>query len=160
MIDHLILLYLKHILEAMTGVIAFSVLFHAPRDEWITCGISGTIGWIVYCIFTDLGFSLILSNFTATVALTLFSRWMAVIRQTPVTVFLVPGIFPLVPGAGIYYTAYYFFMEQPELGSAKAMETLAAAGAITVGIIFGSFLITGFFRTLALSRGIRQWIRS
>ena len=144
-----ILTYLRHIAEAMVGVTAFSVLFRAPRNEWLACGISGTIGWVFYCILRDLGFGLLVSNFGATVVLTLFSRWMAVFRQMPVTVYLVPGIFALVPGAGIYYTAYYFFMEQPEMGSMKAMETFSIAGAITVGILFGSFLITGFLRTFA-----------
>ena len=150
MIVNYILLYLEHILEAMVGVIAFSILFRAPKQQWLACGIAGTIGWIVYCIMSDFGCSVLAANFIATTALTLFSRWMATLRQMPITVFLVPGIFPLVPGAGIYYTAYYFFMADPIQGAAKAMETFAIAGSITVGIIFGSFLITGFFRALAL----------
>ena len=152
MIVHYLLLYVKHIAEAMIGVVAFSILFHAPKKEWLACGISGTIGWILYCILHDLGFGIIPCNFAATVGLTLFSRWMAAYRQAPVSVFLVPGIFPLVPGAGIYYTAYYFFMEDPARGSEMLLDTMAAAGSITVGIIFGSFLITGVLQRFHASR--------
>ena len=147
-IQHFLLLYCKHIAEAMVGVVPFAILFHAPKKEWIACGISGTIGWILYCIMSDLGFGIIACNFAATVGLTLFSRWMAVLRRAPVSIYLVPGIFPLVPGAGIYHTAYYLFMEKPEMATAAARDTLAAAGAITVGIIFGSFLITGVLQQL------------
>ena len=152
MIVHILLLYMRHIAEAMVSVIAFSMLFHAPKKEWIACGISGTIGWVIYCILHDLGCSLILCNFAATTGLTLFSRWMAAYRQAPVSVFLVPGIFPLVPGAGIYYTAYYFFMENPVKGSERLFDTMAAAGSITVGIIFGSFLITGVLQRFHIHR--------
>ena len=47
------------------------------------------------------------------------------------------GIFPLVPGSGIYYTSYYFIMSDMESFVAKGTETFKVAGAIALGIIFG-----------------------
>ena len=44
-------------------------------------------------------------------------------HKAPVTIFLLPGIFPLVPGAGIYYTAYYFLQGEQELFASKGGET-------------------------------------
>jgi uncharacterized protein len=58
--------------------------------------------------------------------------------------YVLPGIFPLVPGAGIYYTAYYLFIGNTEMSGFKGLETLEIAGAIVFGIIFGF--------------GIPQWI--
>ena len=49
----------------------------------------------------------------ATLPLTLCARFFSVYHKAPVTVFLLPGIFPLVPGAGIDYTAYYFLRDDP-----------------------------------------------
>ena len=57
-------------------------------------------------------------------------------RKTPVTVFLICGIFPLVPGAGIYYTAYYFIMGDNAMALSKGIETIKIAVAIALAIVF------------------------
>ena len=150
----IVILWLMRVGAAMTGTVAFSVLFRAPKRDWLGGGAAGSIGWIVYCILTDFGMGVVMPNFFATAALTIFSWWMAFRRRTPVTVYLVPGIFPLVPGAGIYYTAYYFVMSQSARGAAKAVETMEVAGAITVGIIMGQAIVSAWLRSTGKKRGI------
>ena len=59
---------------------------------------------------------------------------MAILLKTPVTVFLLSGIFPLVPGAGIYYTAYYFIQGENALSLANGISTFKVAVALAVGI--------------------------
>ena len=49
---------------------------------------------------------------------------------------LIPGIIPLVPGAGIYYTAYYFVMNDMALAAQKGVESLKVSFAIVVGMVF------------------------
>ena len=44
------------------------------------------------------------------------------------------GIFPLVPGAGIYYTAYYFIQGSNALALAHGISTFKIAVALAVGI--------------------------
>ena len=44
MIMDILLLYLLRFAAAMTGTVAFSVLFHAPKRDWVFCGIAGSIG--------------------------------------------------------------------------------------------------------------------
>ena len=46
------------------------------------------------------------------------------LAQGPVTIFLITGIFPLVPGAGIYYTGYHLFMSDNSLALDKGLETI------------------------------------
>ena len=48
--------------------------------------------------------------------------------------FLLCGIFPLVPGAGIYYTAYYFLRGDNNLCAIRGFETLKVAVALALGI--------------------------
>lgn len=48
--------------------------------------------------------------------------------------FLLTGIFPLVPGAGIYYTAYYFIQNENALALAKGISTFKIAVALAIGI--------------------------
>lgn len=76
------------------------------------------------------------STFFATVLVVFLSRLSAVRRHCPVTIFLVAGIFPLVPGAGIYWTAYYVVTDQLAKASDRGFQTLKIAVAIVLGILF------------------------
>ena len=134
---------------AMFATISFAILFNAPRKEVVCCGLTGALGWVVYYTMTQQGIHLVLASLVATFCLTVLSRAFAVIRKSPVTVYLLPGIFPLVPGAGIYYTAYYLFNGNTEMSGFKGLETLEIAGAIVFGIIFGFGIPQGWFHKLA-----------
>lgn len=137
-----------HFLISMFATISFAVLFTAPKKEVVFCGLTGAIGWTVYYILTQNGVHLVLASLLATFCLTIFARCFAVIRKNPVTVYLHPGIFPLVPGAGIYYTAYYLFIGNTDMSGYKGLETLEIAGAIVFGIIFGFGIPQSIFHKL------------
>ena len=49
-------------------------------------------------------------------------------------VFLLTGIFPLVPGAGIYYTAYYFIQSNNALALSNGISTFKIAVVLATGI--------------------------
>ena len=104
---------MKEILAAAAGTFAFSVLFGVPGKYYPFCGIIGASGWIVYMFTEDFGVTV--GAFVATVAVVLLSRVTAVREKCPVTVFLISGIFPLVPGSYVYWTAYYFVTDQLRL---------------------------------------------
>ncbi|MCR5468456.1 MAG: threonine/serine exporter family protein [Lachnospiraceae bacterium] len=121
---------------AMIATGAFAIIFNAPKSEWIPAAFTGAVGWIVFFVMKEFGNSNMFSCLIATFFLTLISRMLAPLRKCPVTVFLLPGIFPLVPGAGIYYTSYYFIMNDPKEFWARGLDTFQEAGAIALGIIF------------------------
>ena len=98
---------------------------------------------------TQDGINSVLASLVASFALTVLARAFAVIRKNPVTVYILPGIFPLVPGAGIYYTAYYLFIGNNEMSGFKGLETLEIAGAIVFGIIFGFGIPQRWFHKLS-----------
>ena len=106
------------------------------KRNCFSAGLTGAIGWVVYVIGLNSNMGTVLANLTATFALTVFSRILSAIRRNPVTVYLIAGIFPLVPGAGIYYTSYYFIMNDMTQFSNYGMETIKVAGAIVLGIVF------------------------
>ena len=114
-----------------------SPFFPHQKKELLYCGFSGAFGWILYYILVQLGMGVVVPSLIATFCLTILARIFAVIRSTPVTVYLLTGIFPLVPGAGIFYTAYYLFTNDRAFSSSKGIETFEVAGAIVLGIIFG-----------------------
>ena len=65
----------------------------------------GAVGWFVYELAVMLGADSAAASLLAVIPLTLLTRVFAIVIKMPVTVFLLSGIFPLVPGAGIYYCA-------------------------------------------------------
>ena len=134
------------------ATLSFAVLFSAPKRQLFFCGLTGAAGWMVYLALINANAGLAVANLAATFTLTLMARIFAAIERQPVTVYLLAGIFPLVPGAGIYYTSYYFIMHEMEAFAAKGAETLIVAGSIVFGIVFGFSLPHHLFNALAQSR--------
>lgn len=135
-------------LAAGVGTIAFALLFQAPRTYYLPCGLIGGAGWLCYRLCAALGASAALATFPATVAVVFLARWTAVRLRCPVTIFLIPGIFPLVPGAGIYWTAYHLVTDDAVKAAVQGGITLKTAVAIVLGILLVFELPQGIFRAL------------
>ncbi len=129
--------YITEFIVAMVATIGFAIVFSAPKKELFFCGVSGAIGWIFYSIFNTMLLAPTLGNVVGSAVLTVFSRALAAKRKNPVTIYLITGIFPLVPGAGIYYTSYYLIMNDMSNFSNYGLMTIKTAGAIVMGIILG-----------------------
>lgn len=129
--------YVIQFLAAAVASFTFAILFAAPKKELFFCGMAGGLTWVVYYIVHTQSENVVLSSLVATFVLTVLCRITAVARKNPATIYLVSGIFTLVPGAGIYYTAYYLISGMSAASSAKGLETFEIALAIVFGIIFG-----------------------
>lgn len=125
----------KEILSAVIGTVSFSVLFGVPREYYPYCGFIGGAGWLVYCL-AELFLPGSGPCFAATAVVILLSRTAAVMKRCPVTIFLIAGIFPLVPGAGVYWTVYHIVMEELFLAVSTGYLAMKEAIAIVMGIVF------------------------
>ena len=130
---------------ASLGAAGFGVLFnvHGKKLLWIAFG--GGLGWQVYLSCEYFGFGLFLSLFFATVAIVTFSEVLSRILKTPVILFLVPMLIPLVPGGGLYYMMDALVRSDvAEL--AIRMESVAIqVGAIAGGLIVMTSVMGNFF---------------
>ena len=111
---------------AGVGTLCFAVLFACPRKSLFFCGLVGAVGWFVYELAVMLG-----ADSAADAAR---KRRVVENLKMPVTGFLLSGIFPLVPGAGIYYTAYYFIQGNNALALSNGISTFKVAVALAIGI--------------------------
>ena len=134
---------------AFIATVAFAVLFHVPRAQYAWCGFTGAAGWACYLACMAAWPSAPMASLVATAVLTVFARAFAAHRRCPSTVFLICGIFPLVPGAGIYYTAYAFILGDMDGCAANGAQTLKIAVAIALGIVAVFALPAGAFRVFA-----------
>ena len=119
---------------AFIGTAAFALLFSVPKKYYFFGGGIGAAGWLTYRLL-GLVCGRIIAVFLGTVAVILLSRLLAVREKCPVTEFMVPGLFPLVPGAGIYWTMYELVMENPSAASQRGFESFQDVIAIVLGII-------------------------
>ena len=101
----MILRLIEEGIAAGIGTIAFALMFHVPKQYYLCGGVAGAAGWLVYrALELDVN-SLMGPVFAGAFTVVFLSRIFAVRKKCPVTMFLIPGIFPLVPGMGIYQTA-------------------------------------------------------
>lgn len=126
---------LVHFLAAAVGTVAFALIFDVPPRYYALCAIIGGAGFWVVDALGALGLSVTESTLFAAALVTLSSRFCAVWRRCPVTVFLISGIIPLVPGAGIYWTAYYLVMGDTSAAFTRGFAAVRAAVAIVLGIV-------------------------
>lgn len=133
------------IAAAFVGTIAFSLLFHVDKKHFPLCGTIGATGWLCFLLLRPY-LSVAEASFFATVTVVALSRLFAIRMKCPVTVFLIAGIFPLVPGAGIYWTAYYAITQQAALSIARGLDTIQIAVAIVLGIVFVSEIPVKIFQ--------------
>ena len=123
------------ILAAVLGTVGFSIMFSVPREYYPLCGFVGGAGWMIYCLVLPYA-AAPGATLAAAVLVVFLSRLFAVWRRCPVTIFLIPGIIPLVPGGDIYWMAYYIVIDQVETAAEKGFEAVKIAVAIVLGIVF------------------------
>lgn len=133
---------------AAMGTIAFSLLFGVPRRFYPYCGLNGGVSWLVYSGLAD-RLTVPTAALAATIVVILLSRTFAVRERCPVTIFLVSGIFPMVPGAGVYWTAYYIVTNELILAVRTGFLACKVAVAIVLGIVLVFEIPQGFFEFVA-----------
>ncbi len=102
-----LLIILFQCAAAFLGTVSFALLYSVPLQFYACCGIVGASGWLLYSLLVYYAaFSAPAATFLATVFIVFLCRIFAVLKNCPATVFVITGIFPLVPGAGIFWTSY------------------------------------------------------
>ena len=71
----------------------------------------------------------------AAAVMTLYCEIFARVNKTPVTVYLVTGLIPLVPGRLIYDTMLYFTTGNSEMFFANLLRSFGIAGAVALGVV-------------------------
>lgn len=124
------------LLAAFVGTMGFSVLFGTPRKQYLFCGIVGAIAWVVYLVLWKYtGMTIFEATIVSAILTSFLARETAILRKCPNTVFLICGLFPLIPGGGIFWTTYYLVTRQFHLALSTGMTALSVTVAIVLGIV-------------------------
>lgn len=139
------------IIGAFFAIFGFAILLEIPKKYLVLAGIVAAIGWSIYLFSEEMGTGVVFASFFSALTVTLVSHLFARMMKTPVTIFLIAGIIPTVPGAGMYRIAYYMIMGDSEMYSYYFTETLKIAGVIALAI----FIMDTIFKFF-MKKGIKQ----
>lgn len=136
-----------HAIGSYCAVVALCIIFCVPKKYLNLSGIVGAIGWLIYTWTNKHTVNEMLSMFLAALVVSVMSHIFARWRKAPVTLFLIPGILPLVPGIGMYRIVYYFMSTDSEnhMASYYFVYTLQMAGMIAIAI----FITDTFFKAFS-----------
>ena len=125
-------------LYSFLGCLGFAILFNIQGPGALLCTLGGVLAWIIYDVVFRISGSDLIAYFWAALGSSFYAEIMARVRKCPAIAYLVVAIFPLIPGAGVYYTMNYAVQGQMDTFAAKGMHTAATAGVIAVGILLAS----------------------
>ncbi len=123
---------------------AFAILIETPKKYILYTASTGAIGGTILLLSMHHNISEVAAYFLSAFVITVVSNILAKILKTPVTVFLIGGILPTVPGAGVYQVAYHIIMGDQDGSLYYFVETLKYAGAISLAI----FIAETIFRVI------------
>lgn len=130
--------YITQFINAFLSTAGFAVFFNIPRDSVIKSSFGGSISWIVYMISSNIFSSSIAGTFLAAITVGFFGEFMAKRFRKPATIFTIPSIVPLVPGAGMYYTMLAVIDKDFAYAAELGTEAMFIAITIAIGIIVSS----------------------
>ena len=120
-------------------VLSFGILFQAPKRSLWLLGLTGFLSWAGFLVAKSLIGNTIIAIFIASILVGITGEVFARLKKLPVTVFVIAGIIPLVPGIPAYHTMLNLVEGRYIEGVQTGMETLMIAGAIALAIaIVGS----------------------
>ncbi|MGG7621107.1 threonine/serine exporter family protein [Bacillus coreaensis] len=130
----------QHLLFSFLAAAAFGIIFNAPKSSLIQSGFVGMLGWIIYILFTMNGADAVNATLIASFVIAVASQVFAKLYRTPIIIFIVAGIIPLVPG-GMAYDAMRNFVENDyNIALALAAKAFLISGAIAMGIVFSEVI--------------------
>ena len=104
----------------------------------LICALGGALGWLTYLLTAPLLQSDVAQTLAAAIVISAYAEVMSRLRKCPVTSYQLLALFPLVPGAGIYYTMEHAVAGDVTAFTASLLHVLGVAGALAVGVLIVS----------------------
>ena len=131
------------LLGVTLGVGASAVTFRIPAKELFWATAAGFLGWeVMFCLqYYDI--NTLSATTLGALAISLCSEFLARSRRAPASIYVVPGILPLVPGRAIYNAMFVTIDGQRSLSETGTTQALLGAGGIAIGLLIGTSIARG-----------------
>lgn len=125
---------------AFFSTAGFAVLFNIPKKHIFQAAIIGGLGWFLYSNINNQLHSVMLPAFLASLLIGILGAIFSRIYKQPVTIFIIPGIIPIVPGYGLYYTMLKIIQQDYQSAKHVGFESIIIAILIASGLMVASAL--------------------
>lgn len=143
------------VIASFGATVGSAIVFNTSKYDIVRAGIVASLGWFVYLLIKNTSPSLAVAYFAGAFVVALLSEVFAFVFKNPATVYLLPGLFPLVPGGGMFQTMEAAVSGNMENALSIGFSTLTAAGAIAIGIAVASSMAK-ILNRIAKERAIKQ----
>lgn len=144
------IMIVAQLITSFVAAAGFGVLFNAPRGSLVPCGLTGMFGWMLYYVLVFAGLDVVPATVFGAMLVAVLSQLWAKKLKTPVIIFNVSGIIPLVPGS-VSYDAMRHFVENDYFTAVQlSAQVMLLAGGIAIGLMFSEVV-------RQLIRKVRFW---
>jgi uncharacterized membrane protein YjjP (DUF1212 family) len=122
-------------LFALFGTMGVSIVVNIPRRRLLLASFIAACGWVVREALQNNSYSPIIACFVAACAVAVIAEIATHFTKETATLFIIPAIFPLVPGKGMYDTMTHLIVSDYSAATALGLQTLFVAGTIALGLL-------------------------
>jgi len=120
---------------ALVVTFGFCILFHVPKRHIPAACFIGASGWMCFEFCGLNGYDQVASCFMAACLVAFLSDICSRIFKEAITIFVIPGILPLVPGARAYHTMTAFIANDFDKTLTFGTETVFMACSIALALM-------------------------
>lgn len=132
---------LRGFIACFVASAAFGILFQVPVKRLWLAGLCGGLSGLAYKLSLTIGLQEIVAYFIGAIVMAILSEYCARRFKSPVTMFLVCALIPLVPGGDVYrmmvQASQGHLWDSLEYG----LKTLSIAGCLAIGILLISVIV-------------------
>ena len=137
-------LLIYRFIGAMICTFGLALLYNLEWRSISFAVLGAAIACLIFELYVKFGQNYFVAALLAAMAAAAFSDITARILKTPTTIFLIPGIVPMVPGGLLFNTMLSILDKNTEKATEYGSRALFIALGITIGILAATFV----FRTL------------
>lgn len=145
---------LKMILAFLTSLLT-GVTLRTPSSAWLTVGFTGMLGWTVSQILAEQNVPDLLTAVSGGIVVGAMAEILARLQKHPVTVYIVSGIIPLVPGITAYSSMREFLNKQFTTGAVLAFKAFLIASYLAAGLAIMPLIVRNIRVATSRCKGIK-----
>jgi uncharacterized membrane protein YjjP (DUF1212 family) len=132
---------------AFVAAACHGVASFMPRYAILTAGLTGGCGWLIYLTIDRWSSAALIATFMAAFAVGGLGWALAHWQHSPTTLYILPGIFPLLPGLTIYQGMLQLAQNQNTEGTLLLVQALFSGGALAAGVALSNSLMPVMWRS-------------
>lgn len=131
---------LTQLLACFIGIIGICLVFKVDKKHILVSSIGAVLCWLIYSKCIEAGINIETSSFISAAFCEVYAEICARYMKAPAIIFLLPCIFPLIPGSSLYYTFFNLANKDYAMASLKSIETVKFVFSIAMGMSIAWYL--------------------